>query len=626
DEAIPLNIFPLPPIDQLPDVITCNSFTLPILANGNYYTSPNGTGIALRSGAAINSSQTLYIFANDGRCSNENEFKIEIINPDAFVPVSSCGGYLVPALSVGGYYDSPLGRGNIIPEGTIITTSKTLYYYAPTTVFPNCTDTLSFVITIKPLPLLDTPDNQKVCQNYILPTLNYGEYFTQTNGGGTRLQAGHILTQTQTIYVFAANPECSKEHSFTVEIIPLPAVDNFTDVTTCTSFSLPKLNNGAYYTATGGSNGKGTRLSEGTIILETQTIYIYNQWPDFAQCDNETSFDINIKGVTLPDFSDIFACNTYTLPPLKQGNYYSSPDGKDLIQAGTIINASQKIYVYATEGSRITCSSEKSFMVTLSTTPVLTPTPNISICESYTLPLLPAGNYYTSPNATGTTYQAGEQITTSQKVYIYAASGTNSDCFAQTAFDITILPLQELPQTTAYICVDYTTRKVLFPAILSTLLDPNLYTLDWYFLDNKIATGTNFNAIQEGTYTLVSNKKTPVLGSDCNYKPVTFIVKTSSPAEATLTVSDEFENNIDINVTITNGLGTYEFQLDDGDFQTSTFFSNVSSGQHNITIKDTKGGCNDRILSANVLKYPKFFTPNNDGFNDTWNIKDLAFQ
>ncbi|MGL5111519.1 MAG: T9SS type B sorting domain-containing protein, partial [Flavobacterium sp.] len=46
----------------------------------------------------------------------------------------------------------------------------------------------------------------------------------------------------------------------------------------------------------------------------------------------------------------------------------------------------------------------------------------------------------------------------------------------------------------------------------------------------------------------------------------------------------------------------------------------------NITIKDTKGGCNDRILSANVLKYPKFFTPNNDGFNDTWNIKDLAFQ
>jgi gliding motility-associated-like protein len=27
-----------------------------------------------------------------------------------------------------------------------------------------------------------------------------------------------------------------------------------------------------------------------------------------------------------------------------------------------------------------------------------------------------------------------------------------------------------------------------------------------------------------------------------------------------------------------------------------------------------------------VLKYPKFFTPNNDGYHDTWNIPDLAFQ
>jgi gliding motility-associated-like protein len=27
-----------------------------------------------------------------------------------------------------------------------------------------------------------------------------------------------------------------------------------------------------------------------------------------------------------------------------------------------------------------------------------------------------------------------------------------------------------------------------------------------------------------------------------------------------------------------------------------------------------------------VINYPKFFTPNADGYNDTWNIRDLANQ
>jgi hypothetical protein len=37
-----------------------------------------------------------------------------------------------------------------------------------------------------------------------------------------------------------------------------------------------------------------------------------------------------------------------------------------------------------------------------------------------------------------------------------------------------------------------------------------------------------------------------------------------------------------------------------------------------------KGTCDP--ITTTVLKYPKFFTPNNDGFNDNWNIPDLASQ
>lgn len=626
DEAIPISVFPLPLIDPHPNVITCNSYVLPALVNGNYYTAPNGSGTALTFGTAITTSQTIYIFANDGRCSNQNSFTIDIIHPASFVSVDRCGSYTLAAVPVGGYYDRPLGQGNAIPTGTIITTTQTIYYYAPTTISPNCTDDLSFVVTIKPLPLIDTPANRLECQSYTLPSLTNGSYFTQPNGGGTPLPAGEIITQTQTIYVYASNPECSNEHAFTVEIRPLPEVDNFTDIISCNDFTLPKLKNGTYYTASGGSNGSGIQLAEGTLISQTQTIYIYNEWSDFPQCNNETLFEIRIKGVNLDDFSDISACDSYTLPQLTKGNYYSSPNGTDPILPGTTLTTSQKIYVYAVEGNRITCSSEKSFMATISSTPILANAPDISICGSYTLPILPVGNYYSAPNASGTSYQAGERITTSQKMYIHAAAATNSTCFAENEFDITIFPLQEFPQTTHYICLDFETGRILSPALLSTTLDPNQYTLEWYLSGNKIATGNTYAATQEGTYTLISTKNTPEIGNDCNYKPTTYLVEKSSPAEATLTVTDEFENNIDIIVTITNGFGTYEFQLNDGPFQTNNTFTNVASGQHTITIKDTKGSCDDRILIANVLKYPKFFTPNNDGFNDTWNINDLAFQ
>jgi gliding motility-associated-like protein len=63
-----------------------------------------------------------------------------------------------------------------------------------------------------------------------------------------------------------------------------------------------------------------------------------------------------------------------------------------------------------------------------------------------------------------------------------------------------------------------------------------------------------------------------------------------------------------------------------GPVQGSPVFSNVDSGDHIVSIIDTKGDCGILQLNANVLKYPKFFTPNNDSYNDTWNIVDLANQ
>lgn len=628
DEALPLTIFPLPLVDDPDDVVTCNSYTLPALVNGSYYSGPSGSGIPLSAGATINFSRDLYVFADDGTCTNENMFHIDIVDTSIYQPLSSCGSYTLPDVPIGGYFTQPFGGGTSIPQGTIITTSGTVYYYVPTTDTPNCTDNLSYIITINDLPVVDTPSNVLKCINYTLPPLTNGNYFTGTDGTGTALFAGDIISSTQTLYVYAINANgCEKQHPFEVQIRPLPLVDNFTDVFSCTPFMLPTLTNGDYYTASDGPLGGGTLIPDGTVISTTQTLFIYNEWPDFTTCSNESFFTVNVTNVDVGTFSDVDACDGYILPPLTVGNYYSQPNGQGpIIPPGTLITSSTTIYVYEQVGTRLTCSDEEEFLVNISTTPVVPPIPDVEICEEYILPPLAVGNYFSAPNGTGTSYTAGQSITTSQTMYVYAESPTNPLCNDEEEFEIVVHPLKNVTIAGGSICVDNTTGALLQGLQLYSGISPTSYTIEWYLNGNLMGIGPNYFATQEGLYTVVFIKNTPNIGADCGYNPTTVLVEKSSSAIATITVTGAFQDTIDVIVNVTGGFGNYEFQMDGGPIQTSTIFSNVSSGIHTIVISDTKGKCGVTTLTAHVLRYPHYFTPNGDGYNDTWTIWDLAYQ
>lgn len=87
-------------------------------------------------------------------------------------------------------------------------------------------------------------------------------------------------------------------------------------------------------------------------------------------------------------------------------------------------------------------------------------------------------------------------------------------------------------------------------------------------------------------------------------------------------VADMTENNtITINVT---GAGDYEYSLDEptGFFQDSNILTKVPAGIHEIFIRD-KNGCGTISKTVAVVGLPKFFTPNNDGYNDYWNVKGV---
>ncbi|MCB4798888.1 T9SS type B sorting domain-containing protein [Neotamlana laminarinivorans] len=78
-------------------------------------------------------------------------------------------------------------------------------------------------------------------------------------------------------------------------------------------------------------------------------------------------------------------------------------------------------------------------------------------------------------------------------------------------------------------------------------------------------------------------------------------------------------NRLTIHLTETS-LGNYEYSLDGINYQDSNTFTNVTAGEYIVYVSD-KNGCGTTEDVVYLLNPPKFFTPNNDGFNDTWHIK-----
>ena len=85
------------------------------------------------------------------------------------------------------------------------------------------------------------------------------------------------------------------------------------------------------------------------------------------------------------------------------------------------------------------------------------------------------------------------------------------------------------------------------------------------------------------------------------------------------TTSAAFSQNQIITVLATAN-GNYLYQLDQGPFQENNVFQNVSSGLHTITVIDANGCSSPLSEDVLIIDYPYFFTPNGDGYKDTWNI------
>jgi len=209
--------------------------------------------------------------------------------------------------------------------------------------------------------------------------------------------------------------------------------------------------------------------------------------------------------------------------------------------------------------------------------------------------------------------------TSNQNITAVVTNPNNTTCPASTIIRFVINPLpQLLPGYDDIICfgVDYTTMNA---GLISGGVTN--FTYQWYRNNTIILGAANYSLTvnQNGAYTVEVTNRTTF----CKQTRIINVIYSEPATIDSIEIIDLVESNtITINVS---GSGDYVYSLDSntGLFQESNVFVNVLSGVYTLYIKDLND-CGIVTRQINVIGVPKFFTPNGDGHNDTWNVKGIS--
>lgn len=215
-------------------------------------------------------------------------------------------------------------------------------------------------------------------------------------------------------------------------------------------------------------------------------------------------------------------------------------------------------------------------------------------------------------------------VTGTQKITATVENPNNLNCTASTIIEFNVHPLPNIDinldgSANQLVCSNLTT----FYVTLDAGITDNTPTSDYNYIWKKDGTDLGINSptidVNE-----IGNYSIEVINSLGCSRTRTINVNASNIATIAsieiVELSDE--NSITVNVT---GSGDYEFSLDEASnfWQDSNLFNNVPAGIHEVYIND-KNGCGVVSKSVIVVGIPKYFTPNNDSYNDYWGIKGMT--
>ena len=619
-----ITIYKTPDIFDIPDTSVCDAYILPTITGANltgnelYYDQPNGEGNSYSPGATISTTTRLYIYGYNGGgnapylCADEEDFLI-IVNNSPTVTLQSERRFVCDNLDSITFTGSPVGgeysggsvnpvTGVLYPTGLASGDYRINYTYTDNN---GCEGSDFALITIYKTPdIFDIPDTS-VCDAYELPTITGVNltgnelFYDQPNGEGTSYSPGATISTTTRLYIYGYNGGgnapylCADEEDFLITVVPTPDVDDIANKSSCDYYILPEITgdhlsgNEAFYTS---QNGSGTSYIEGDTIWSSTTLYIYDE-TETTNCYDQESFTITIDKlaeVTLDPEGPACDENTdgITLNGTPTGGTYSGTavSGNKFYPQNAVIGSNEVIYTV----SNGTCSGSDTINITVVETPDVDDKDNVTACDFYILPEITGTNLtgeetYIEKSVIGPiTYDQGDTIWSTTRLYIYDVTTTNPSCSDEEDFLVTINATPDvfdLADTT--VCEAYT---------LPTIQGNNLTLHAGYFTSPNGA-GTKYSA-----GTKITSTRTLYIYDETDSEPncwdqEQFTITVTSP-EITLDKTDALCNGDASGkawVSVEEGTSPYTYLWNDPSGSTIDTASNLAAGWYTVIVSDVYG-------------------------------------
>ncbi len=200
---------------------------------------------------------------------------------------------------------------------------------------------------------------------------------------------------------------------------------------------------------------------------------------------------------------------------------------------------------------------------------------------------------------------SGLNLNQNSIIYYKIYNIRNPKCFINSQFDVSLLKIPLFALNDAYFICDNSSIQV--------SVSNNFSSYHW----STGATSSSVQITQIGNYSVTVDQVYP--NKTCSVTK-NFEVLNSNAATITNVMVNDLTaeaNSVMIEVT---GDGNYEYAVDGSNYQISNVFDGLQPGSHTVYVMDTHN-CGIVHQDFYIMEYPKFFTPNNDGNNDQWQIK-----
>ena len=200
-----------------------------------------------------------------------------------------------------------------------------------------------------------------------------------------------------------------------------------------------------------------------------------------------------------------------------------------------------------------------------------------------------------------------------------------SECYETAPLVLMVNPLPYIDMEDEYVmCVDSNGTEVLGPLEITTGLSDSDYIFIWRDdTGTVVETTSSYIPSEAGVYTLEVSDA--IFATQCAAPIEAFTVIESGPPTVTAVVTTPAFANTHIIEATATGLGDFEYNIDQGPWQETGTFVGVSPGDHVVNVRDLNG-CGVGRDAVYIIDFPKYFTPNGDGFHDIWNIAGISSQ